>query len=36
MYDSFIWWCREGVEGGGVFLGPGSPEKKKTEADFSG
>ena len=28
MYDSFIKWYREGVEGGGVYLGPGSPEKK--------
>ena len=35
MYDSFIKWYREGVEEGGVFLGPGSPEEK-NEADFSG
>ena len=28
MYDSFIKWCREGLEVGGGFLGPGSPEKK--------
>ena len=33
MYDSFIKWCREGLEVGGGFLGPGSPEKK-IEADF--
>ena len=28
MYDSFIKWCREGLEVGGGFLGPGSPIKK--------
>ena len=28
MYDSFIKWCREGLEVGGGFLGPVSPEKE--------
>ena len=36
MYDSFIKWCREGLEVGGRFLGPGSPIKKKMETDFIG